>query len=187
MNFLFFWLLTIILSYGFYIDLFYRIIKDFANRGYIFDLNNCQNMNTTMVNEKKTGKISHLIPVLNIMSVFNLGQQYLQNKEMFFHQFKGLLLLSPMTDSELQQYKEKTSVACILNIMNERKIIEEQKKQIIEKLENLKQQENNDIEISKEQSNKATNTKTNIYNDFNNLEEDTTLIEKPKVKTLIKK
>lgn len=193
MNFFGFWMLTIVLSYGFRINLYCKIIEDIADKGYILNTKRMKQIkNDISLLKENTIQIPHIIPIVNILSVFNLAQNYFQNKSIVFYRLKNLTCLSLMTNEEFQKYKNNSSMSSIISIMYERTIIEKQKELVMKKLEELREEESKLDELKQEevkslQDKQEINSEESFCDKENNLlENETNLEDKPKIKTLKK-
>lgn len=193
MNFFGFWMFTIVLSYGFLMNLYCKIMKDIADKGYVLNTKRMKQIkNDITLFKENTIQIPHVIPIVNILSVFNLAQNYFQNKSIVFYRLKNLTCLSRMTDEEYQKYKNNSSMSSIISIMYERTIIEKQKELIMKKLEELREEEMKKDELKQKedksfQDKQERNLEENFYNKENNLlGNEQNLEDKPKVKTLRK-
>jgi len=176
MNFFIFWILSILLSYGFGYNLALRMIKDFADEGYLLDTDKMKDLvNYNEPIQTKTRTI-FLTPGINLLYIFYVGSKYNERKHNLFYGLKFSNSLIKMSDEELKAYEQDSSLKTILSFMFERNNMEQMKESIIEKLkeENILENEEETFEENK----------TLLYEQNSSLMEEKE--EKPKVKTLKK-
>lgn len=102
------WIGTIIASFGMEMANELRMFKDAADSGYRIDINRMSEL-SKQVNPEASNAIlkSLLIPVLNIVGVFQRTQQYNNIRPFVLDQLSVIDSLIPMTDEEKEQYMQK--------------------------------------------------------------------------------
>jgi len=108
MEFLFFWLGTSVVSFCLEMANESRMFKDVADAGYKIDIRRLSELNKQInPNASKISFISMLIPIFNIIQVFQKTIQYNNVRPMILDQLNVLDALEEMTEIEKQEYLKK--------------------------------------------------------------------------------
>lgn len=134
MEFLFTWLGTCIASFGLEIANELRMFKDVADAGYKIDTKRLGNLNKQL-NPKATkiSFLSLLIPIFNIIQVFQNTIKYNEIRPTILDQLSLFDVLEEMSDIEKQEYLKKptglnavfVSMKATLNAISETSIVDE--------------------------------------------------------------
>ena len=105
------WGVSIILTYLMQFKFVLNVVKDLADRGYKFNLDNMANV-TNKINSmngkyKVLNKIFPFIPVINILYMLKLAMDYSSNRENLINQLRILGALEIMDDLEQEEYEKK--------------------------------------------------------------------------------
>ena len=110
MGLLFFWIISIIVSYGINLSTVLRIYKDLADEGYKINLTKLKESNKNIdVNLVKSTRLSMLIPFINILNSMKTSVQYILNPQKVYEGFRMLDVLGEMSDFEINEYKKNPS------------------------------------------------------------------------------
>jgi uncharacterized protein YbcV (DUF1398 family) len=110
MELLIIWILTIIASVVMELSSELRIFKDVADNGYKIDVKKISELASQInPNASKVTLMSLLIPVVNIMGVFQRTMIYNNVRHMILDQLSVLDSLIPMTKEEEEEYKKNPS------------------------------------------------------------------------------
>lgn len=108
MEFLAFWLGTSITSFCMEIANELRVFKDVADAGYKIDIRRMAELQDQLdPNIQKASVLSMVIPIFNIIQVFQKTIQYNNIRPMILDQLSILELLKEMSESEKQEYAKK--------------------------------------------------------------------------------
>lgn len=84
-----------------------RMFKDVADVGYKIDIRRLSDLNKQLnPNASKTTLLSMLIPIFNIMQVFQRTVQYNNIRPMIFDQLNVMDVLEEMSEIEKQEYQK---------------------------------------------------------------------------------
>ena len=188
MNFYVWWIISIFVCIGMRVQFAFKVIKDIANAGYKFKLENLSKIIKEInPNMRTLNKIKLLIPGFNILDTLILPYQYNQKSAYLIDGLRTLNTIEAMSEEEFKQYQE-----------NPKKNVDGQVEQIIQNDENLKgnfssciedeiQPSKNSelrknleikIECLKKQKEKILEMNNNINNSENLSEEDKHKIKK---------
>lgn len=107
MELLVLWLGTIVASFGMEIANELRIFKDVADAGYKVDIYRLSELgNQLNPNAKKITLLSMLIPIFNVMQVFQRIAQYNNNRPMMLDQLGVIGALEEMSEIEKTEYSK---------------------------------------------------------------------------------
>ena len=108
MEFLIIWLSTVAVSFGMEIANELRMFKDVADAGYRVDVNRLSELGKQLnPNSVNITLLSLLMPVVNIMYVFQRAIQYNNVRPMILDQLNVIDVLKEMTELEKIEYLEK--------------------------------------------------------------------------------
>ena len=108
MEFLIIWLSTVAVSFGMEIANELRMFKDVADAGYRVDVNRLSELGKQLnPNSVNVTLFSLLMPVVNIMYVFQRAIQYNNVRPMILDQLNVIDVLKEMTELEKIEYLEK--------------------------------------------------------------------------------
>lgn len=108
MEFLIIWLSTVAVSFGMEIANELRMFKDVADAGYRVDVNRLSELGKQLnPNSVNVTLLSLLMPVVNIMYVFQRAIQYNNVRPMILDQLNVMDVLKEMTELEKIEYLEK--------------------------------------------------------------------------------
>lgn len=108
MEFLIIWLSTVAVSFGMEIANELRMFKDVADAGYRVDVNRLSELGKQLnPNSVNVTLLSLLMPVVNIMYVFQRAIQYNNVRPMILDQLNVIDVLKEMTELEKIEYLEK--------------------------------------------------------------------------------
>lgn len=205
MNFYVWWIISIFVCIGMRVQFAFKVIKDIANAGYKFKLENLSKIIKEInPNMRTLNKIKLLIPGFNILDTLILPYQYNQKSAYLIDGLRTLNTIEAMSEEEFKQYQENPKIITALNIcINSKnditnKNVDGQVEQIIQNDENLKgnfssciedeiqPSKNNElrknleikIECLKKQKEKILEMNNNINNSENLSEEDKHKIKK---------
>ena len=107
MEFLVFWIGTIITSFSMEIANELRMFKDAADAGYKIDIKRLSELGEQLnTNTSKNTLLSMLIPIFNIMQVLQRTIKYNNARSMILTQLSIMDCLEEMTEIEKEEYKE---------------------------------------------------------------------------------
>lgn len=110
MEFLILWLGTIVTSFGIEIANELRMFKDVADVGYKVDVKRLSELGKELnPNATKATLLSMLIPVFNVMQVFERTIQYNNVRPMILDQLSIIDVLEEMSEIEKTEYLKKTT------------------------------------------------------------------------------
>ena len=105
MEFLIIWLSTVAVSFGMEIANELRMFKDVADAGYRVDVNRLSELGKQLnPNSVNVTLLSLLMPVVNIMYVFQRAIQYNNVRPMILDQLNVIYVLKEMTELEKIEY-----------------------------------------------------------------------------------
>lgn len=105
MEFLALWLGTCVASFGMEITNELRMFKDAADAGYKIDVKRLSELGMQLnPNATKETLLSMLIPIFNVMQVFQRTIQYNNVRPMILDQLSVIDALEEMTESEKAEY-----------------------------------------------------------------------------------
>ena len=108
MEFLIIWLSTVAVSFGMEIANELRMFKDVADAGYKIDIRRLSDLSKQLnPNASKATLLSMLIPIFNIMQVFQRTVQYNNARPMILDQLNVMDALEEMSEIENQEYQKK--------------------------------------------------------------------------------
>lgn len=108
MEFLIIWLSTVAVSFGMEIANELRMFKDVADAGYKIDIRRLSDLSKQLnPNASKATLLSMLIPIFNIMQVFQRAVQYNNARPMILDQLNVMDALEEMSEIENQEYQKK--------------------------------------------------------------------------------
>lgn len=108
MEFLIIWLSTVAVSFGMEIANELRMFKDVADAGYKIDIRRLSDLSKQLnPNASKATLLSMLIPIFNIMQVFQRTVQYNNARPMILDQLNVMDALEEMSEIEKIEYLEK--------------------------------------------------------------------------------
>ena len=108
MELLVLWLGTSIVSFGMEMANELRMFKDVADAGYKIDIRRLSDLSKQLnPNASKATLLSMLIPIFNIMQVFQRTVQYNNARPMILNQLNVMDALEEMSEIEKQEYQKK--------------------------------------------------------------------------------
>lgn len=108
MEFLIIWLSTVAVSFGMEMANELRMFKDVADAGYKIDIRRLSDLSKQLnPNASKATLLSMLIPIFNIMQVFQRTVQYNNARPMILDQLNVMDALEEMSEIENQEYQKK--------------------------------------------------------------------------------
>lgn len=108
MEFILFWITSIIASLGLELANELKIFKDIADAGYKFDLKRINELQKQISpNNKKNMYFSFIIPLINIFTVLKRTVQYSNMRQEILKQFDIIGLLEEMNELEKEEYLKK--------------------------------------------------------------------------------
>lgn len=106
-----FWILTIVFSVVSDFSLFFKMIRDLADDGYLYKLDS----NRTQKNLNDYFSLAlYLVPILNIMRSYINTNTYLNNQSIFMSSFNVLDKIEKMTPLEEEMYQENPTARTAL-------------------------------------------------------------------------
>lgn len=107
MEFLILWLGTSITSFCMEIANELKIFKDVADAGYKIDIERISELNQLNPNASKNTFLSMLIPIFNVMQVFQRAIQYNNTRYILLDSLNVMDVLEEMSEIEKQEYLRK--------------------------------------------------------------------------------
>lgn len=105
MEFIVLWIITVIASFGLEIKNELRLFKDVADAGYKIDIKRFSELGKMLnPNASSVTKLSMLIPMFNIMQVFQRVIQYNNIRPMVLDQLNAIDVLEEMSEIEKEDY-----------------------------------------------------------------------------------
>lgn len=122
MEYLAFYIITIIASFVMKLTNELRIFKDVADAGYKIDMKRVNELNNSL-NLDHNSNLEMFIPILNIIRVMESTMQYNSVRPMILDQFNTLDCLQEMSKSEREGYLKKPTAlnAILINVISEAK------------------------------------------------------------------
>lgn len=107
-EFLIFWIASIITSFSMEISNELRMFKDAADAGYKIDIKRLSELGEQLnPNTSKNTLLSMLVPISNIMQIYQRTIQYNNARSMILTQLGVMDVLEEMTEKEKEEYQQK--------------------------------------------------------------------------------
>lgn len=114
MNFFMIWLSSTVVSVYTIFNQIFKMIKEYADEGYIINPNDVENANNSMPEEvndsSRLSIFSMFVPIYNLFFALMFVQKYESNKDMIFMYLKSLGVVREMEPFELNEYKKDPSL-----------------------------------------------------------------------------
>lgn len=144
MEMLFFWFVSVLVSYGVASTMAFKMIKDLADNGYKINIDNVKKAVDSMDGQTNKNKLLFYIPLINIFYSFSILLKYEQSRDHVIDALRIMDTLEIMTLEEQQEYEKNPSAfrALIISAELSNLNIKEESNQ---KFDNTKVKNNDDL------------------------------------------